>query len=319
MKRRARRILALGVTLVSLTGAFSAFAQTEAQRSVQAPAQEAPLPSPEGSPSVPLTETSPTEVDDDADREAKERQDLERQMAQLQASLEETQVLLRALEKKEQSQPEPEPEAAYEGPLKRHNWYLGGTAGVAYRGKDNVESFLGTVDEGDRFSVSISGIFGRVLIERTFAVGMVVRYDREQRESTLFATDGTNSDLHTVEYGLTVGPAARAYLQVAGPLYVYAQGSLAFGYGERVYRDFEETTSTVQSANGYKFSVTAQPGVMVAAGSSFAIEMGVDLLGLDYSHYKVTTDYDVVGKEDTANFNLNVNLLSLQFALVGYF
>lgn len=319
MKRIQRRALALGVTVVSLTGSTSAFAQTESQRSVEAPQQEAQVPSPEGSPNVLLTEASSPEADDDIEVEAEERRELERKMAQLQASLEETQVLLKALEKREQSQPEPEPEAPYDGPLKRHNWYVGGTAGVAYSGKDNVESLFGTVDEGDRFSVSISGIFGRVLIERTFALGMVVRYDREQKENTLFGTDGTNSDLHTIEYGLTVGPAARAYLQVTGPLYVYAQGSLAFGYGERVYRDFEATTSTVQSANSYKFSVTAQPGIMVAAGSSFAIEMGVDLLGLDYSHYKVITDYEEVGKEDHANFNLNVNLLSLQFALVGYF
>jgi hypothetical protein len=201
-------------------------------------------------------------------------------------------------------------------------FYLGGTFGASYRARDNVQTLFGTMDDGHRLSMALSGVFGRVLVEDSFGLGMVITYDRKQANGTVSA-DGTTEpgdDTKNIQYSVVMGPAVRQYLPLFKRyLYVYYQAAITFGYTERVDRTFSSNASTVVSSNGYALGATVQPGIMVKATDHFAVEMGINLLGLEYAHYNTVTDYDNTGTENKFDFNLDVNLLSLQFAFVGYF
>ena len=207
-------------------------------------------------------------------------------------------------------------------PLDKGNFYIGGTLGGSYKGRNNVGTIFGTVDDGHRYRTSIQGLFGRVLKKNELAVGMIVRYEHSSQNGFLTDLDtGTTDNRQSTEYSLTAGPAVRQFLPLdpGHKLFIYYQAAFIGGIAEKVTRVTGSDSSTVSSAIGYNLSLNIQPGVMVAAGEHFAVEMGINLLGVDYSHFKTTTDYETVGTENNGSITVDVNLLSLQFAFVGYF
>jgi len=214
-----------------------------------------------------------------------------------------------------------QPEPASLSPLQRGNYYVGGTLALGYRSRDNYETLAGTVDDGRRFTTKIEGIAGYVLKTDALALGMTVAYRRTLNKGVISDSGADANDLNSVEYDVRVGPALRGFLPVDKPgrFFVYAQAAVVFGYGERVERTFTETTSSVLSSNGFSMGLAVQPGLMVVANENFAFEIGVNVLGLEYQNYKATTDHTSNGREQDVNLSVDLNLLSLQFAFVGYF
>jgi hypothetical protein len=151
--------------------------------------------------------------------------------------------------------------------LTKGNFYLGGTFRVAYTGRDNVGTIVGTVDDGSRVSSAVSARLGRVLITDQLAVGLEVQYARTSRSGTFTNSllGGTN-DSQSTEYDLTVGPVVRQFLPLdaSDRFVLYYQAALLGGYTEKVSRKLSENSSSVVSANGYSFSLAVQPGLMVA-------------------------------------------------------
>lgn len=215
-----------------------------------------------------------------------------------------------------------EPEPMTRTPLQRGNYYVGGTASLSYRTRDDYETLLGAIDDGHRLSTQVEGLFGYVLRNDQLSVGMSVAYRNTLRKGVLTdPSTGAVDDVNSAEYELRIGPAARGFLPLdkGKRFFVYAQAALLFGYGERVERVFSDTTSSVLSANGFSMGLAVQPGLMIAASKNFAFEVGINVLGIDYQNYRVTTDYTNTGKQKDVDLSVDVNLLSLQFAFVGYF
>jgi len=227
--------------------------------------------------------------------------------------------LLRTQLKQAEAPKEPSP--ALLSPLKRGNYYVGGTISLGYRSRDNYETLAGTVDDGRRFTTKFEGIAGYVLKTNALALGVSAAYRRTLSKGTISESDSEPNDRNSVEYDVRVGPAVRGFLPVdkAGRFFVYAQAAAVFGYGERVERAFTDTTSSVLSSNGFSMALTVQPGLMVAASKNFAFEVGVSVLGLEYQDYKATTNHTSEGREQNVDLSVDLNLLSLQFAFVGYF
>lgn len=257
------------------------------------------------------------------DESAAEMEALRAQMRELQKQLVLTQEIVRESAK---AQPAPpavpvEPQKPHATVLKQGAYYVGGTMGVSFNGKDNIGTLFGTVDEGTGFKADVAGVFGRVLLEDNLGLGLTVRYKPENKKVTSAGSSSEPSKTtESAEYSLTGGPALRQYLPIVGDsLFVYYQAAVTFGYAEQVQRTFQGDTSSVVSANGYSLGLDVQPGLMIAASDSFTIEVGVNVLGLEYTHFKSTTDYETVGTEHKGAFTADVNLLSLQFSFVGYF
>jgi len=207
-------------------------------------------------------------------------------------------------------------------PLQRGNYYVGGTLSLSFRSRDDYETLLGTVDDGHRTTVKVEGLFGYLLSTNQLALGMSVTYRHSLNKGVL--TDpatGDVNDANVVEYDLRVGPALRGFLPLDKnrQFFIYGQAAVLFGYGERVERAFTDTSSSVLSANGFSMGLAMQPGLMIAANEHFAFEVGINVLGIDYSNYKVTKDYTNMGQQKDVELSVDVNLLSLQFAFVGYF
>lgn len=209
-----------------------------------------------------------------------------------------------------------EPEAHKKRVFGDRAFYVGGTLGVAHRSRNNVTTLFGDVDAGDRTTFKIEGVFGRVLVEDAFAIGMVLDYEWSNDDRT--TSDGT--DQRSRNYTLRGGPALRQFvpLGMGGKVYAYYQASFVVGGTESVRRTVSSASSSVIVEDGFSMGLQLQPGIAVAATDSFAIELGVDVLGLDYVHTRTKTDYDDVGATNVASLNVDVNLLSLQFAFVGY-
>lgn len=320
----------LALAIVSAVALFHdpAWAQSEEQASEAEDERsqgesEAPSPAPEAPDSKPLVSEAHVEEEDSA----KEMRALREEMKSLQAELRRTQEIVRA-DAESTRAPSVPPPAEPVVSVKPHAkvladgaYYLGGTFGANFSGKDNIGTLFGTVDEGSGFRAKVSAVFGRVLIEDNLGLGLTVRYEPENRKSTVTGSSSEPSKTtELAEYSVTAGPAVRQYLPLLGDsLFVFYQAAVTFGYAERVERVFQGDTSSVVSANGYSVGLDVQPGLMVAASDSFTIEVAVNVLGLDYTQYKTTTDYETVGTEHKGDFTADVNLLSLQFSFVGYF
>lgn len=230
--------------------------------------------------------------------------------------------LLRAQLAQPKPPSEPEPSTpSTPSPLQRGNYYVGGTVSLGYRARDNYETLAGTVDNGRRFTTKLEGVAGYVLRTNLLALGVTVAYRRTLSKGTISDAAGVPSDVNSLEYDVRVGPALRGFLPIdsGNRFFVYAQAAAVFGYGERVERSFLETTSSVLSSNGFSMGLAVQPGLMVVANQNFAFEIGVNVLGLEYQNYKVTTDHTSEGREQDVDVSVDLNLLSLQFAFVGYF
>jgi hypothetical protein len=301
-------------------------------------AQAQPLPSQVQQPQVQQPTPPPAEqaVAEPAHFEL-ERSALREEMKELHESLKATQALLSAAQERET---EREQEAAQQQeaerrkqaeqaskpppptPLKRGNFYLGGTFGATYKGRNNDATLLGTVDDGARVDVSTSARFGRIFRDNNLGLGLELKYDHTTKKGSLdSAVTGTVQDTRSTEYDLAVGPAVRQFLSLDANrrFFIYYQAALLFGHTEKVSRSFSDNSSAVLSANGYSVSLDVQPGIMIAASKNFAIEAGLNLLGVEYKHYASSKDYGAKGRQDDFSFNADVNLLSLQFAFIGYF
>jgi hypothetical protein len=293
--------------LTSLVVALSTSANAEVCLTNGAPDEERPPPASEGPPGEGVggiaSEVTPREI-----------AELRREMAELKGELSAT---------RQTTEPVPKPEARDVRPLHQGNFYLGGTFGVNLGTKENVGSILGTLDDSDHGRFNFAGRFGRVLIDDALALGFELKYEYSRQSYAL--SDSLlgleDAQVERVSYDLSIGPAIRQFLPLDKQhrFFIYYQAALLLGLAEAIDRRFSPSTSSVVSADGYSISLDVQPGVMVAVSKRFAVEAGLNLLGVRFRHYATTTDYNFRGTEQDFKLSADVNLFSLQFAFLGYF
>ena len=99
----------------------------------------------------------------------------------------------------------------------------------------------------------------------------------------------------------------------------FAEGALTYGYsqGKTISGTGKEATGTYQKVNHFQIGVT--PGLTAFVTNNLAVEVSVDVLGLDFRWVNQRTNQVEHGSFRTSAANFNINLFSINLGICSYF
>ena len=95
-----------------------------------------------------------------------------------------------------------------------------------------------------------------------------------------------------------------------GLTYGYSQGKNYSGTGN-------ELTGTYQKVN--KFQISATPGLTAFVTNNLAVEVSIDVLGLDFQWVEQVTNQVEKGSFRKSSANFKINIFSVNIGLCTYF
>lgn len=90
----------------------------------------------------------------------------------------------------------------------------------------------------------------------------------------------------------------------------FGQGKIMDGHGDWVRGSYDKTSS---------FGINLCPGLVAFASNHLAVELNVNMMGLNVSHVGQTHNQVWHGSRNTTSVNFRVNVLSVGFGLYYYF
>ncbi len=99
----------------------------------------------------------------------------------------------------------------------------------------------------------------------------------------------------------------------------FAEGALTYGYsqGKTISGSGDDMTGTFQTRNHFQIGVT--PGLTAFVTNNIAVEVSVDVLGLDFQWINQKTNQVETGSFRTSAANFNINLFSINLGICSYF
>ena len=113
--------------------------------------------------------------------------------------------------------------------------------------------------------------------------------------------------------------APHAYIAKSKVFAFFAEGALTYGYsqGKTISGTGKEATGTYQKVNHFQIGVT--PGLTAFVTNNLAVEVSVDVLGLDFRWVNQRTNQVEHGSFRTSAANFNINLFSINLGICSYF
>ncbi len=208
--------------------------------------------------------------------------------------------------------------------IRKGTWMIGGGARYNLHNNDRARFLVVSGVNSSGYTLSVSPAFC-YMFKDNFGAGVRIGYKRNmfQLDSASFSFGDTDlglSDYHKINHSFEIQGIGRYYIPVGSSrrlglvnelqlAYSCGQGKVMDGHGESVVATYETTGSL-----GINFC----PGFMAFVTDKLAIDVSVNMLGLQYdwadqSHNRVTS-----GNRSTSFINFRVNLLAVGFSLYYY-
>jgi opacity protein-like surface antigen len=203
-------------------------------------------------------------------------------------------------------------------PIAAGRRWVGLTTGVHHEHVENVSSVLQDVTLGDASSWNIDLAYGK-FVRPGAMLGGGIAYDHASANVTSPQTLGPPKTVDEKTSTLTGSVTLRNYLPLGSPhFYLYNQVGLSGGatWGKQT----TTAASTVESdISGQRYALELKPGVAVMVDKGFAVELGVNVLGLVYENQRVKTPGLPDAYRSTTDLNFELSLLKLGLGFTYYF
>ncbi|WP_455168518.1 DUF4094 domain-containing protein [Aegicerativicinus sediminis] len=186
--------------------------------------------------------------------------------------------------------------------------------------KENNKNLLENVISSDVSNFSIKSA-GGYFLQKHFAVGLGLDYSSENEDSENVNTFGPNTFLDRSLKSFAITPFVRYYIPVGANnrFFLFTQTGLEFGFGngDEISTTGEDvTTADIKNRN---YGIAFTPGVILIVQKGFAFEVNVGVLGFQHSKETVTPSDEEETVITRTNFNLDIDLLSLNLGISYYF
>ncbi len=207
--------------------------------------------------------------------------------------------------------------------VQKGTWMFGGTGSYSVHDYDNFKFLVAEGMTSTGYNVSVSPAFA-YMIKDNVGVGVRVGYGRRMFDvdSASLSIAGTDIAVDNYQYirqKVTANVFLRNYIPIVNShrfaLFNETRLSYGFGQGKVVdgHRDIKGTYSDISS-----MGINVCPGFMAFATDHLAVEMSVNMLGLNVSHERQTHNQVSAGDIKSTSVNFNVNVLSIGFGLYYY-
>ena len=200
-------------------------------------------------------------------------------------------------------------------------WMIGGTADYSFH---NMEDYsFAVVDRIDLlgYNLTVSPAFCYMLKDN-FGIGARLEYSRNMAKIDTAKVSIAGVDLaldryHTIDHSIKTKAILRNYIPI-GDQKVFAlvtETQLSFGLGQSKVACKQDGGINGTYAQSYSVGLNVCPGFVAFASEKLAVELSVNMLGLNLSHTKQIHNQIYTGEADATSLNFKINVLSLGFGL----
>ena len=209
--------------------------------------------------------------------------------------------------------------------LKKGTWMAGGTANYSLHHNDKYPFLIAEGINSTGYNLEVSPAFC-YMIKDNMGLGLRMDYSRNMfklDEASLNLGDASMQihNYHYLKHELTTRVILRNYLPIGDSkrfaMFNETQLSLGLGQGKVLNGNGDYPLGSYDSLSSFGLNVC--PGLMAFADEHFAVELSVNMLGLNISHVNQTHNQVYHGSRNTTTVNFKVNVLSVGVGLYYYF
>lgn len=204
-------------------------------------------------------------------------------------------------------------------------WITGISVNYSAASHDNYQFFIFEGINGNSYSFKISPMV-MYAFQDNLAAGARMAYTRSLVKidsGSLVLDSSTNYDvdnLYSISHNYSATAAFRNYISLGGGnrFGLFNEVQLQLGGGQS-----KISTGTGQALSGtyqrlFNLDVGLAPGMIMFLNNYSAIEVGVGVLGFDYTRTRSTTDQIYLANRSSKSANFRINLFSVSFGVTFY-
>jgi hypothetical protein len=204
-------------------------------------------------------------------------------------------------------------------PFGKKNWFASFSMSLKNEDQSNVEQTFQTVLDGRNENYDIKLSAGYYFTDN-FAATVGFEYIESKFIGTSVKRNDT-IDMNSLNTTYGIAPSLRTSIPVVPSqrLSLYVDLGVNFNWGNTVKRDYyDDGTITKSFADNYAFGVGVNPGVTFFVMQNFAIELGLNVLGYNYTVNKIKNDDGPDSVDQSHEIDFKLNLLKLNMSLTYY-
>jgi hypothetical protein len=208
--------------------------------------------------------------------------------------------------------------------IEKGTWMVGGGASYMLHNNDNSRLLVVNGIKSTGYTISVSPAFC-YMVKDNMGVGVRFGYKRnmlqlDSAKMTFDDIDLSVANFHKISHAFEIQGIGRYYIPV-GSLkriglfnelqlaYSYGQGKVLDGHGDKVDASYETSNS---------LGINVCPGFMAFVTEKLAIDVSVNMLGLQFDWTHQNHNQIEEGSRGTSLVNFKVNLLAIGFSLYYY-
>ncbi len=208
--------------------------------------------------------------------------------------------------------------------IEKGTWMVGGGASYMLHNNDNSRLLVVNGIKSTGYTISVSPAFC-YMVKDNMGVGVRFGYKRnmlqlDSAKMTFDDIDLSVANFHKISHAFEIQGIGRYYIPV-GSLkriglfnelqlaYSYGQGKVLDGHGDKVDASYETSNS---------LGINVCPGFMAFVTEKLAIDVSVNMLGLQFDWTHQNHNQVEEGSRGTSLVNFKVNLLAIGFSLYYY-
>ncbi len=207
--------------------------------------------------------------------------------------------------------------------IPKGTWMVGGGAKYSLHNSSNSSLLVVSGINSTGYSLSISPAFC-YMIRDNIGVGVRLGYRRnmfqlDSAKVSLGDIGLSASNFHRLSHNFEIQGIGRYYIPVAGlkRIGLFNEMQLAYSAGQGKILDGHDTAeATYETSNSIGINVC--PGFMAFVTDKLAIDVSVNMLGLQFDWTRQTHNQVAEGSRGTSLVNFKVNLLAIGFSLYYY-
>ena len=206
------------------------------------------------------------------------------------------------------------------------SWTGGITFSYMELAADNYDFLVLEEMKGEGYTFKISP-HAAYFIRNDLAVGLRADYKRSYVDLGNINIDlGDDlafeiSDYSYLSHGVNTSAFVRSYMSLGKSkvFAFFAEGSLTYGYsqGKIISGTGKDMSGTFQKVNHFQLGVT--PGLTAFVTNNVAVEVSVDIMGLDFKWINQKTNQVETGSYRKSSADFNINIFSINLGICTYF
>ena len=209
--------------------------------------------------------------------------------------------------------------------ISKGTWMVGGSASYTLQDSENANFLILNGINSTGYSISLTPAFC-YMIQDNLGVGARVGYKRGMYHLDSAAlilgdiADLQFSNYHKLSQSFEIQGIGRYYIPIGSlkRIGLFNEVQLAYSYGQGKVLDGRENAVNGSYEINNSLGLNVCPGFIAFITDNFAIDVNINMLGLQFDWTRQTHNQIETGSRQTSFINFKINLLAIGFSLYYY-